>query len=100
MKRLVLLSILTLLWPLLWVPAASAQRYSDEEIRDRIIRESLAGFGSNDCPCPYSYAWNGQQCADKSLYNQRTGRHDIFCYPVDVSWRDIQDYRRYHDYRR
>ena len=33
----------------------------EEEIRQMIIRNSLAGFGSNDCPCPYSYAWNGQQ---------------------------------------
>ena len=95
MKRLALLALILVL------PAttASAQRYRDDEIRQMIIRDSLAGFGSTDCPCPYSYAWNGQQCADKSLYNQRTGRHDIFCYPADVSWRDIEEYRRQHGYR-
>jgi hypothetical protein len=96
MKRLVLLAIV----PLLWVSTASAQRVDDEEIRQMIIRDSLAGFGTRDCPCPYSYAWNGQQCADKSLYNQRTGRRDIFCYPADVSYRDIAEYRRLHEYRR
>jgi hypothetical protein len=96
MKRLVLLAIV----PLLWAAAASAQSYRDEEIRQMIIRDSLASFGSTDCPCPYSYAWNGQQCADKSLYNQRTRRQDIFCYPNDVSYRDIEEYRRYHEYRR
>jgi hypothetical protein len=96
MKRLVLLALL----PLLWASTASAQRVADDEIRQMIIRDSLAGFSTRDCPCPYSYAWNGQQCADKSLYNQRTGRRDIFCYPADVSWRDIEEYRRMHDYRR
>ena len=96
MTRLVLLSLL----PLLWASAAAAQRVDDEEIRRMIIRDSLAGFSSRDCPCPYSYAWNGQQCADKSLYNQRTARRDIYCYPNDVSSRDIAEYRRQHEYRR
>ena len=96
MKRLALLSLL----PLLWTTAASAQRYADDEIRQMIVRDSLSGFGTRDCPCPYSYAWNGQQCADKSLYNQRTARRDIYCYPNDVSWSDIAEYRRAHEYRR
>ena len=96
MKRLVLLAIV----PLFWATATSAQRYSDEEIRQMIIRDSLSGFSARDCPCPYSYAWNGQLCADKSLYNQRTARRDIYCYPNDVSPRDIVEYRRFHEYRR
>ena len=96
MKRLILLAIV----PLLWTTVASAQRVGDDEIRQMIIRDSLAGFGTRDCPCPYSYAWNGQQCADKSLYNQRTSRRDIYCYPNDVSGRDIEEYRRNHEYRR
>lgn len=85
---------------LLLATAAHAQRYPDDEIRNMIIRDSIAQFGSTDCPCPYSYAWNGQQCADKSLYNQRTRRQDLYCYPGDVSWRDIEQYRRYHELRR
>jgi len=92
-------AVLFLLFPLLWAGEASAQRVADDEIRQMIIRDSLAGFGAQDCPCPYSYAWNGQQCADKSLYNQRTRRQDVFCYPADVSYRDIEEYRRNHDYR-
>jgi hypothetical protein len=96
MKRLSFLFVL----PLLWAADASAQRYSDEEVRQIIIRDSLSGFGSTDCPCPYSYAWNGQQCNDKALYYKRTGRRDIFCYPADVSYRDIEDYRRLRELRR
>ena len=96
MKRLALLALV----PLIWATTASAQRYRDDDIRQMIIRDSLAGFGTQDCPCPYSYAWNGQQCADKSLYNQRTRRQDLYCYPNDVSYREIEEYRRYHEYRR
>ena len=97
MKRLFLLCIAA---PLLWSANVQAQRYADDEIRNMIIRDSLAQFGSTDCPCPYSYGWNGQQCANKSLYNQRTGRRDIFCYPNDVGYREIEEYRRFHEYRR
>jgi len=94
------LFFLCLAIPLAWSAAAQAQRVGDDEIRQMIIRDSLAQFGSTACPCPYSYAWNGQQCADKSLYNQRTRRQDLYCYPNDVSYRDIEEYRRYHEYRR
>jgi hypothetical protein len=86
--------------PLLWSANVQAQSYGDDEIRNMIIRDSLAQFGPSDCPCPYSYGWNGAQCADKSLYNQRTRRQDLYCYPNDVSYRDIQEYRRYRGYPR
>ena len=97
MKRLF---FLVLAAPLLWSATVQAQRYGDDEIRNMIIRDSLAQFGPQDCPCPYSYTWNGQQCADKSLYNQRTRRQDLYCYPNDVTYREIEQYRRYHEYRR
>ena len=97
MRRLFLL-VLTA--PLLWSATVQAQRYGDDEISNMIIRDSLAQFGSTDCPCPYSYGWNGQQCADKSLYNQRTRRQDLYRYPNDVTYREIEQYRRYHEYRR
>ncbi len=69
---------------------------TDEEVRSRIVADYVAGFRAGDCPCPYSYAWNSQQCADKSLYNRRTGR-DVFCYPADVTWQEMRDYRERHD---
>ena len=97
MKRLFCLFLPALL---LWNADVQAQSYADDEIRNMIIRDSLAQFGSADCPCPYSYGWNGAQCGDKSLYNQRTRRQDLYCYPNDVSYRDIQEYRRYRGYLR
>jgi len=93
MKRLLVLLGLA---PLVWITAAQAQRMSDEEVRSRIVNDYVGGFRAGDCPCPYSYAWNGQQCADKSIYSQRTGR-DVFCYPADVPWQEIREYRRRFD---
>jgi len=69
MKRLLVLLGLA---PLVWITAAQAQRMSDEEVRSRIVNDYVGGFRAGDCPCPYSYAWNGQQCADKSIYSQRS----------------------------
>ena len=72
------------------VPALAQQ---DDEIRRMIIQDSLARF-SGYCPCPYSYD-RGQQCADKSAYSRRTAYPpDLYCYPNDIPWRDVVEYRR------
>jgi hypothetical protein len=70
---------------------AHAQR--DDEIRRLLVEDSLARFNGY-CPCPYSYD-RGQQCADKSAYSRRTAYPpDLYCYPNDVHWRDVQAYRQ------
>jgi len=73
---------------------ASAQRWHDDDIRKMMIEDSLARFGSADCPCPYSYAWNGAQCADKSLYSRRVAVSELWCYPADISPHMVFEYRR------
>lgn len=75
----------------LWSADASAQRWRDEEIRKWLIDDSIARFGSGECPCPYSYAWNGRQCADNSAYMKRVPR--LYCYPQDVPYYEIQKFR-------
>ena len=83
-------------WPialaLLWAVPALAQ--SDEDIRRILVQDSLARFGGY-CPCPYSYD-RGEQCADKSVYRQSSGGRpvDLYCYPQDVPWQEIVEYRR------
>lgn len=67
---------------------AAAQR--DEDIRRLIVEDSLARF-SGYCPCPYSYD-RGEQCAEKSVYSRRIDPN-LYCYPADVHWRDVQAYR-------
>jgi len=70
---------------LLASPAAAQRYYSDEEVRK--MRNSPS------CPCPYSYAWNGKQCAGDSAYS-KLGRSGPLCYPADVTHQDIVYYRQ------
>ncbi len=72
-------------------PPALAQRMTDEEIRRFLMDDSIRMAG--ECPCPYSYGWNGRQCADKSQYSQSTGTLRPLCYPHDVSHAMIREYR-------
>src|SRR5258708_21760816 len=72
-------------------PAFAQRYYSDEDVRRMIIDDSMRNFPS--CPCPYSYAWNGKQCANDSAYS-KLGRSGPLCYPADVSHQDVIYYRQ------
>ena len=72
-------------------PAPAQRYYSDDEVRRMIIDDSMRAFPN--CPCPYSYAWNGKQCAGDSAYS-KLGRSGPLCYPADVSHQDIIYYRQ------
>ncbi len=87
MRRAALLGALALAW------TAPAEAQRDDEIRRILVDDSLARF-SGYCPCPYSYD-RGQQCGDKSAYSRRTVLPpDLYCYPKDVSWWDVEVYRQ------
>ena len=75
-----------------WPGGVVAQRYNDEELRRLIVQESIARYG-RDCPCPYSYAWNGRQCANDSAYMKRQADAP-YCYPQDVPGIEIYRWRR------
>jgi hypothetical protein len=75
----------------LWATPTQAQRMSDEEIRKILIEESLASY-SEPCPCPYSYARNGSQCAGASAYSMLKAPY-LLCYAADVTQHMIHDYR-------
>jgi hypothetical protein len=67
---------LLLLSTIVWATPSVAQRYySDEDVRKMIIEDSMRNYPT--CPCPYSYAWNGKQCAGDSAYSKlgRSGPH-------------------------
>ena len=84
-------ALLSLLFMLAAEPAAAQRYYSDEEVRRMIIDDSMRNFPN--CPCPYSYAWNGRQCAGDSAYS-KLGRSGPLCYPADVTHQDIVYYRQ------
>jgi hypothetical protein len=76
---------------MLWATPGVAQRMHDDDIRKMLIEESLAMYTA-PCPCPYSYARNGSQCAGASAYSMARAP-GLLCYAADVTWRMVQDYR-------
>lgn len=71
-------------------PALAFQ--SDAQIKQRIIRESIASY-PGPCACPYSVMRNGRSCGGRSAYS-RPGGYAPICYPNDVSQAQIVEWRR------
>jgi hypothetical protein len=73
---------------------AQTQPVTDDEIRDRLIKQSIRSYPGN-CPCPYNLASNGSRCGGRSAYS-RPGGHSPLCYARDVSDQRVQQYREQH----
>lgn len=67
---------------------------SDDEIRQAIIRESIAAY-SGSCPCPYNAARNGSRCGKRSAYSRPGGAAPL-CYPQDIPDGMVARYRQSH----
>lgn len=74
--------------------AAPALAQSDAQIRQRIIRESIASYPGS-CPCPYNTDRAGRSCGRRSAYS-RPGGYAPLCYPRDVSAAEVEAWRRAH----
>lgn len=72
--------------------AAFAQ--SDAEIRQRIVRQSIAAY-PGPCACPYNTDRAGRSCGRRSAYS-RPGGFAPLCYPADVSSEEVEAWRRDH----
>lgn len=70
---------------------AAAQR-SDAQIRQQIVRESIAAYPGS-CPCPYSVDRGGRRCGARSAYS-RPGGYAPRCCPSDVSDAEVRARRR------
>jgi hypothetical protein len=88
--------IAALLIPLA-MAAVAAEPLSDAEVRQSIIRESVAAYlaTGHPCACPYNIARNGSQCGGRSAYS-RPGGAQPFCYPKDVSNGMVAHWKRSH----
>jgi len=75
------------------LPAASAP-LSDAQVKQQMIRESIASYPGN-CPCPYNSARNGSRCGGRSAYN-RAGGYAPLCFASDISKAQVDEYRRAH----
>lgn len=62
-------------------------RESDAQIKQRIIRSSIASYPGN-CPCPYNTDRAGRRCGGRSAYN-RAGGYAPQCFPSDVSAAEV-----------
>lgn len=88
--RLAVAAAVALAFGALASPATARQ--SDAEIRQQIVRESIAAYSGN-CPCPYNVASNGSRCGGRSAYS-RPGGESPKCYPGDVSAAEVAARRR------
>src|SRR6266705_1995829 len=94
MKRI----LIVVAWVVLIGGVTSAQTSksskSDAEIKQEIIRESIAGY-SGSCPCPYNRDRAGRSCGKRSAYSRPGGASPV-CYEDDVTPKMISAYRAAH----
>lgn len=83
---------------LLLSPTAFATKgMSDAEIRQAIVKESIASY-KGICPCPYSMHPDGRQCGHRSAFSKSAsatkGAIDgPICYEINVTLKMIEEYR-------
>ena len=90
---------IALLLAAIFVFPASSQRasLSDHDVKQQIIRESIARYQSNGapCACPYSTARNGSRCGARSAHS-RPGGAAPMCFDSDVTAAMVLDWRKRH----
>jgi hypothetical protein len=95
MKTLTALALLTLLL----VPAfgQTAPALSDQQIKERVVRDSREAYYAtgHPCACPDDLARNGSRCGGRSAYS-RPGGAEPKCYPKDVTAAEIAAYKARH----
>ena len=76
------------------VMAKASQPITDAQVRQQIIKESIASYPGN-CPCPYNVARNGSRCGKRSAYS-RPGGYSPICYEEDVTPEMVNRWRNRH----
>ncbi len=74
--------------------AAWAAEMSDEQVRERIVRESVASY-SGSCACPENIDAAGRRCGARSAYSKPGGARPI-CYSHDVTDEQVRAFRSRH----
>ena len=64
---------------------------TDEQIRQRIIQESMASY-SGSCPCPFNVDRAGRSCGGRSAGSKAGGASPI-CYANEISDEQVGQYR-------
>jgi len=87
-----LLSFTAILALSLSVLAGQATNKTDAEIKELLIKESIAGY-KGTCACPYSKDKAGKNCGARSAYSKPGGSSPL-CYEADVTQKMVDDYRK------
>lgn len=90
MKHLLFFLLLALV--IGWPSANQAGNFSDKEIRQQMIKESIASYSGN-CPCPYNRDQAGRRCGKRSAWSKPGGAEPL-CYKDDVSDEMVKRYRQ------
>lgn len=85
MKTLLPILLLALTLP------AFAKGLSDAQIKQQIIKESIADY-SGSCACPYNTDRAGRSCGRRSAYSKPGGFAPI-CYDKDVTPEMVKEWR-------
>lgn len=72
--------------------SAQEKAESDQQIKAKLVRESIASYSLN-CPCPYNTDRAGGNCGRRSAYSRPGGRQPL-CYETDVTKVMVEQYRR------
>jgi len=72
--------------------AGQAARKTDAEIKQLLIKESIATY-KGTCACPYSKDSAGKNCGARSAYSKPGGASPL-CYEIDVTQKMVDDYRK------
>jgi hypothetical protein len=89
-----MLSIAVLLAAVGLSASGIAGSLTDAQIRQLIIKDSIATFPGG-CPCPYDLAANGTQCGGGSAWSS-TGEYSPLCYANDIDDDMVKAYRQQH----
>lgn len=92
MKRYACILLAGLMSCSLYVAAQEQKTETDQQIRLKLIRASIAGY-SGSCTCPYNSDRAGRSCGARSAYS-RKGGYAPLCYERDVTTRMIDEYRK------
>ncbi len=72
--------------------ASSALALTDGQVRDLMIKASIASF-KGACPCPYSFTAEGLRCGTQSAWSKKDGTGPA-CYRQDIGDPAVADYRK------
>ena len=72
--------------------ASSALALTDGQVRDLMIKASIASF-KGACPCPSSFTAEGLRCGTQSAWSKHDGTGPA-CYRQDIGDPAVADYRK------